>query len=96
MSTNIFGWEQDSDGIVVLTIDDPDHGANTMNDAFRTSFDETLDRLEKEVDSITGVVLTSGKKSFFGGGNLNSIMAIGPDEAEKIMGQTGHMKGQLQ
>ncbi|ANI91611.1 3-hydroxyacyl-CoA dehydrogenase NAD-binding domain-containing protein [Dietzia timorensis] len=95
MSTNIFGWEQDSDGIVVLTIDDPDHGANTMNDAFRSSLDETLDRLEKEVDQITGVVLTSGKKSFFGGGNLNNIMAIGPDEAEKIMEQTSYMKGQL-
>lgn len=95
MSTNIFGWEQDADGIVTLTIDDPEHGANTMNDAFRNSFDETLDRLEKEIDQITGVVLTSGKKSFFGGGNLNNIMAIGPDEADKIMEQTGHMKGQL-
>lgn len=95
MSTNIFGWDQDADGIVTLTIDDPEHGANTMNDAFRTSFDETLDRLEKEVDSISGVVLTSGKKSFFGGGNLHNIMALGPDAAEAIMEQTKYMKNQL-
>lgn len=95
MSTNIFGWEQDSDGVVVLTIDDPSAGANTMNDAFRASFDQTLDRLEKEVDSISGVVLTSGKKSFFGGGNLNNIMAIGPDGAEDIMEQAGNLKSQL-
>ncbi len=30
---NIINWEQDADGIVVLTIDDPNQGANTMNDA---------------------------------------------------------------
>ena len=95
MSTNIFGWEQDSDGVVVLTMDDPSAGANTMNEAFRTSMDETLDRLEKEKDSITGVVLTSGKKSFFGGGNLNNIQAIGPDEAETILEQVGNVKAQL-
>ena len=27
--TNMIAWEQDADGIVTLTMDDPDQGANT-------------------------------------------------------------------
>ena len=51
-------WDSDADGIVTLTMDDPGHSANTMNDNYVTSMGETLDRLEAERDSITGVVLT--------------------------------------
>ena len=31
MSNNMINWEKDADGIVVLTMDDPNQGANTMN-----------------------------------------------------------------
>ena len=30
-------WEQDADGVVVLTLDDPNQSANTMNDAYKAS-----------------------------------------------------------
>ena len=33
----MFNWEKDADGVVVLTMDDPNQGANTMNDLFMTS-----------------------------------------------------------
>ena len=52
-------WEQDADGVVVLTLDDPNQSANTMNDAYKASMHETVERLEAEKDSITGVVITS-------------------------------------
>src|SRR5699024_8789919 len=84
MTDNIINWEQDSDGIVVLTIDDPNQGANTMNEAFLSSMKATVDRLVEEKDSITGVVLTSGKKTFFAGGDLNNLLAVGKDQAEEI------------
>lgn len=58
-------WEQDEDGIVTLTLDDPKQSANTMNADFRESLGVTVDRLEAEKDSITGVVITSAKKTFF-------------------------------
>ena len=51
-------WDQDEDGIVVLTLDDPEHSTNTMNAAFRESLAATLERLEAEKDSIAGVVIT--------------------------------------
>ena len=37
MSDNMFVWDKDADGIVVLTMDDPNQGANTMNELFMES-----------------------------------------------------------
>ena len=51
-------WEQDADGIVLLTLDDPNQSANTMNRAYAESMAATVDRLEAERDSITGVVIS--------------------------------------
>ena len=68
-------WEQDEDGIVVLTLDDPNQSANTMNAAYRASMAAAVDRLEAEKDTITGVVITSAKKTFFAGGDLNDLHA---------------------
>ncbi|MFC5064994.1 3-hydroxyacyl-CoA dehydrogenase NAD-binding domain-containing protein [Actinomycetospora atypica] len=91
----MFRWEQDGDGIVTLTMDDPDASANTMNARFGTDFEATLDRLEAEKDSITGVVLTSAKKTFFAGGNLEDLRNYGASEAQKIYDQSQNIKGAL-
>ncbi|HVV21886.1 MAG TPA: 3-hydroxyacyl-CoA dehydrogenase NAD-binding domain-containing protein [Pseudonocardiaceae bacterium] len=77
----MFGWDADADGIVTLTMDDPDQSANTMNDTFRRSFVETLDRLEAEKDSVTGVIITSAKKTFFAGGDLNLLLSARREDA---------------
>ncbi|ORJ92572.1 3-hydroxyacyl-CoA dehydrogenase [Prescottella equi] len=77
MSDNMIAWEKDTDGVVVLTMDDPNQGANTMNDLYRSSMSATIDRLEAEKDDISGVVLTSAKKTFFAGGDLRE-MTSGP------------------
>ncbi|MGF7122991.1 3-hydroxyacyl-CoA dehydrogenase NAD-binding domain-containing protein [Rhodococcus sp. AG1013] len=92
---NIINWEQDADGIVVLTIDDPNQGANTMNDRYISSMQETVDRLYAEKDSITGVVLTSGKKTFFAGGDLKNMMKVGPEDAEQIFNHSLTLKADL-
>ena len=77
-------WDKDQDGVVVLTIDDPEQSANTMNQRFVSSLQETLDRLESERDSITGVVVTSAKKTFFAGGDLHDLRKARPEDAEEI------------
>src|SRR4051812_32033598 len=79
-------WEQDSDGIVVLTLDDPNQSANTMNEAYARSIRETLERLEAEKDSIAGVVVTSAKKTFFAGGDLNDLKKVTPETADEFAG----------
>ncbi len=46
MSDNMFRWEADGDGIVTLTMDDPDASANTMNQAYKDAIVAALDRAE--------------------------------------------------
>lgn len=75
MTDNMIGWERDADGIVVLTMDDAGKRANTMNDAYIASMAAAVERLEAEKDDITGVVITSAKKSFFAGGDLDDMTA---------------------
>ncbi|MFF0817203.1 enoyl-CoA hydratase-related protein [Rhodococcus sp. NPDC003318] len=80
----MIGWAQDADGIVVLTMDDPNQRTNTMNDLCKRSFLATVDRLYAERDTVTGVVLTSAKKTFFAGGDLRRTITIGPDQADEV------------
>ncbi|WP_411741177.1 3-hydroxyacyl-CoA dehydrogenase NAD-binding domain-containing protein [Rhodococcus sp. IEGM 1408] len=91
----MFRWEQDGDGIVTLTMDDPDHGANTMNARFIDDFSETVGRIEAEKESIKGVVLTSAKKSFFGGGDLKSMINAGPEDAQQLFERSMGIKGRM-
>jgi 3-hydroxyacyl-CoA dehydrogenase/enoyl-CoA hydratase/3-hydroxybutyryl-CoA epimerase len=88
-------WEQDADGIVTLTLDDPNQSANTMNADFRESLGVTVDRLEAEKDSITGVVITSAKKTFFAGGDLNDLIQAKPENAVELTEGSTLMKGQM-
>ena len=91
----MFRWESDGDGIVTLTMDDPDASANTMNARFGTDFEATLDRLEAEKDSISGVALTSAKKTFFAGGNLEDLRNYGASEAQKVYDNSQGIKALL-
>ncbi|HEY5144606.1 MAG TPA: 3-hydroxyacyl-CoA dehydrogenase NAD-binding domain-containing protein [Solirubrobacteraceae bacterium] len=77
-------WDQDPDGVVVLTLDDPNQSANTMNAAYAASMAATVERLEAEKDAITGVVITSAKKTFFAGGDLNDLRATRKEDAAQV------------
>lgn len=86
--TNTIQYERDADGVVVLTMDDPGQSANTMNADYLASMEAAVDRLESESDDITGVVLTSAKKTFFAGGDLGDILSIpsgGADAATRTV-----------
>ena len=91
----MINWDVDADGIVTLTMDDPDQSANTMNDTYAASMGETVDRLYREKDSITGVVLTSAKKTFFAGGDLRLMSRATPADAPQITERVTQMKSQL-
>jgi len=88
-------WEQDADGVVVLTMDDPGQSANTMNRAYFASMGATVDRLEAERDRIRGVILTSAKKTFFAGGDLNDLIAVTKDNAQEFAAGLREGKAQL-
>src|SRR5450755_1663618 len=77
-------WDKDEDGVVILTLDDPNQSANTMNAAYGASILATVGRLEAERDEITGVIITSGKKTFFAGGDLNDLKAATRENSDEI------------
>ena len=95
MQESAVRYERGNDGIVVLTLDDPTSSANTMNDLYKESMGAAVDRLEAERDDITGVVVTSAKKTFFAGGDLHRMMQAGPEDAEAVFGSVEEMKAQL-
>ncbi|HET9124920.1 MAG TPA: 3-hydroxyacyl-CoA dehydrogenase NAD-binding domain-containing protein [Solirubrobacteraceae bacterium] len=82
--TGTIRWDRDGDGVVILTLDDPGQAANTINAAYRASLASTVERLEAERASITGVVFTSAKKTFFAGADLNDLRRATPEDAAEI------------
>ena len=93
--TNTIRWEQDSDGIVTLTLDDPNQSANTMNQDFIASLRAVVERLEAEVENITGVVIASAKKTFFAGGDLKDLIQVTPADAPRLTEETNGIKASL-
>jgi 3-hydroxyacyl-CoA dehydrogenase/enoyl-CoA hydratase/3-hydroxybutyryl-CoA epimerase len=66
-------YERGEDGVVVLTMDDPEQSANTLNRRWAASFAAALDRLDAEQAEVTGVIVTSAKKTFCAGGDLGEM-----------------------
>src|ERR1700712_236004 len=81
MAENTIHWDKDADGIVTLTLDDPTGSANVMNEHYQESMHNAVERLVSEKDSVTGVVIASAKKTFFAGGDLKSMVKLGPENA---------------
>jgi 3-hydroxyacyl-CoA dehydrogenase/enoyl-CoA hydratase/3-hydroxybutyryl-CoA epimerase len=92
---DIIRWHADTDGIVVLTIDDPAGSANTLTEAFVADLTDTVDRLRREHDTIAGVILTSAKKTFFAGGDLNELVALQTQDVPRFTAHLNHIKAQL-
>ncbi|HOW93489.1 MAG TPA: 3-hydroxyacyl-CoA dehydrogenase NAD-binding domain-containing protein [Mycolicibacterium fallax] len=95
MAENTIKWDQDADGIVTLTLDDPTGSANVMNEHYKESMHKTVERLVAEKDAITGVVITSAKKTFFAGGDLKGMLAVGPENAAEAFAEVEFIKADL-
>src|SRR3954470_4096611 len=93
--TETIRWAQAADGVVTLTLDDPKQRANTMNDDFRSSLSSTIDRLEAEKDSITGVIITSAKDTFFAGGGRTLLMQVTNETAAEFAAGVTKIKSDL-
>ncbi|GAA0229484.1 3-hydroxyacyl-CoA dehydrogenase NAD-binding domain-containing protein [Saccharothrix mutabilis subsp. mutabilis] len=87
-------FERDDEGIVTLTMD-MSGSANVMNAEYHEAMGEAVAKLEAVRDEIAGVVLTSAKKTFFAGGDLNLLVRVTPENAAEALGFLEDMKGQL-
>ena len=93
--TDAIRYAKDHDNIVVLTLDMPGQSANTMNADYRAAMEATLDRLEAEQQRIAGVILTSAKKTFFAGGDLNELIQVTRADAPAFYQMVLDLKRQL-
>jgi 3-hydroxyacyl-CoA dehydrogenase/enoyl-CoA hydratase/3-hydroxybutyryl-CoA epimerase len=91
----VINWEQDADGIVTLTMDDPGQSANIMNQTYFDAMGATVDRLEASKDDITGVIITSAKKTFFAGGDVKLMSQARPENAGQVFDELQLIKAQL-
>ncbi|HWJ81242.1 MAG TPA: 3-hydroxyacyl-CoA dehydrogenase NAD-binding domain-containing protein [Nocardioides sp.] len=88
-------YERDADGIVTLTLDDPNQSANTMNDLYISSMRDAVERLYAEQEDVTGVVIASAKKTFFAGGDLKNMMAARKENAAEVFSMAEGVKASL-
>ncbi len=95
MAENTIQWDKDADGIVTLTLDDPTGSANVMNEHYSESMHNAVERLVAEKDSITGVVITSAKKTFFAGGDLTAMVKAQPEDAGEFFSTVEGIKADL-
>ena len=77
-------YTKDSDNIVTLTLDNPGISANIMNADYRAGMVAAVEKLVAEKDGITGVIITSAKKTFFAGGDLKELVAVEAEHAEEF------------
>ncbi|RQO55215.1 3-hydroxyacyl-CoA dehydrogenase NAD-binding domain-containing protein [Pseudomonas sp. KBW05] len=93
--TQAIRYEKGQDQIVVLTLDMPGQSANTMNGVYREAMAATVERLEAEKDALAGVVITSAKKTFFAGGDLNELIKVDKAHAKDFYDGVRVLKAQL-
>ena len=68
----VIKYEKDSKHIVTLSLDQPNHSANLLGQELFDALGATVDRLCDE-DALAGVVLTSAKRDFILGGDLDLL-----------------------
>ncbi len=68
------GFEKDAEGIVILTLDMPGRSMNVLNEELTQPFADALQRIESDA-SVKGVIVTSGKKEFLAGADIEKLYA---------------------
>ena len=88
-----FNYDKDANGVVTVTMD-MEGPVNSMSPEFLPLLRDTVAKLEAESD-LTGVVLASAKKTFFAGGDLNSLCQVTADSAEMFFNEAQAIKGEF-
>ena len=67
-----FKLDKDADGVLLVTFDMPDRSMNVLNVSSMGEIAELTDMIKSD-ESIKGAVITSGKKAFCAGADLEVI-----------------------
>ncbi|HEY4714661.1 MAG TPA: enoyl-CoA hydratase-related protein, partial [Aquirhabdus sp.] len=87
-------YNKDQDNIVTLTLDSTGQSANTMNAEFRVSLHEVATQLKAETE-LAGVIITSAKKTFFAGGDLDELIQVKRSDAAEFFKMIESLKADM-
>ncbi|MGH8446794.1 MAG: 3-hydroxyacyl-CoA dehydrogenase NAD-binding domain-containing protein [Solimonas sp.] len=68
-------FEKDADGIALMTLDMAGRSMNVLNDELTQPFADAILRIEQDA-GIKGVIITSGKKEFLAGADIEKVYAM--------------------
>lgn len=81
MSVQTIRYELDADGIATITHDAPGAPVNTMTEQWQADLAEAVSRVEADKERIKGVLVTSAKKTFFAGAQLDNVLKLKAEDA---------------
>ncbi len=84
----------DAQRIAYLTFDRPDLSVNLMDQAFTDQFTQTVAEIKNTPD-LAGIVMLSGKKTFFAGGDLTSISQVNDSNSNAFFQQVEQLKSAM-
>ena len=85
-------FEKGGDAVVTLTLDAPGAPVNTMTAEWQKAFSAAVGRLQKEKDSIAGVIVCSAKKTFFAGAELKDILKLTEADGPRLFAEIEEIK----
>jgi 3-hydroxyacyl-CoA dehydrogenase / enoyl-CoA hydratase / 3-hydroxybutyryl-CoA epimerase len=71
-------------GIATITFDEEGSPVNTMCQQWQHDLTEVTAQVVRDKDAIQGVILASGKTTFFAGADLKGTMRLQPSDAPKV------------
>ncbi|GAC1603727.1 MAG: 3-hydroxyacyl-CoA dehydrogenase NAD-binding domain-containing protein [Ramlibacter sp.] len=83
------------DGIATITFDQQGSAVNTMCDAWRLELAEVAAQVLRDKDTLRGIVLASGKGTFFAGADLKATLRLRPEDAQRVFAEIQQTKQSL-
>ncbi|MBS0440433.1 MAG: enoyl-CoA hydratase/isomerase family protein [Proteobacteria bacterium] len=85
-------YELAADGIATITHDAPGAPVNTMTVQWQADLAAVVERVEADKERIKGVLVTSAKKTFFAGAQLDSVLTMTEADAPAAFAAIEAMK----
>jgi 3-hydroxyacyl-CoA dehydrogenase/enoyl-CoA hydratase/3-hydroxybutyryl-CoA epimerase len=86
--------EKDQDNIIHLVLDRPNASANVMDQTFTDDLAAAVNDIQA-MDDFAGVIFRSTKKTFFAGGDLDSLYATTKENAQALHDMVTKIKASM-
>jgi 3-hydroxyacyl-CoA dehydrogenase/enoyl-CoA hydratase/3-hydroxybutyryl-CoA epimerase len=80
------------DGVATITFDEAGSAVNTMCEAWRQELSEVTAQVVQDQASLRGIVLASGKSTFFAGADLKATMRLQPTDGPRVFAEIEQTK----